>query len=88
MKIPMNAFSDTIEALLRSDGRKATKFLNASTTVKATRLHKPRKNGRGHTIVVTFGAPNYAEREFIKACKKAGEPLPVKRVQLKHWPKK
>lgn len=37
-------------------------------------------------VVVTVGAPNYAGREFIKACKKAGETFPVKKIQLKYLP--
>jgi len=39
-------------------------------------------------MVLTIGRPNYAEREFIKLCKKAGEPFPVKKMQLKFYPKK
>lgn len=35
-----------------------------------------------------MGAPNFAERRFIRLCFKAGEPLPVRKVQIKWWPKK
>jgi hypothetical protein len=33
-------------------------------------------------IVVTIGKPNYAERKFIELAKKAGEPFPIKKIQL------
>lgn len=82
MKIPMSAFKDTIEALIRSGAKRAVKYLDSNTTVKATCPHKARKNGRGQSIVVSFGRPNYAERQFIK---KAGHRLP-KVIQLKYWP--
>ena len=62
---------------------RATKFLSEELVVKMTRRHKKRSRGRCHEAVLTIGKPNYAERQFIRACKKAGEPLPVKRVQLK-----
>ena len=86
MKLPRSAFSSTIEALLESGAKSAVKFLSEDTVVKATLPHKIRRNGRGHSMIVTFGKPNYAEREFIKACKRAGEPLPVRKIQLKFWP--
>jgi hypothetical protein len=37
--------------------------------------------------VFTIGKPNYEEREFIKKCKKAGEPFPVKKIQVKFYNK-
>ena len=88
MKIPMNAFSDVIEMLLRTESKKATKYLSPDAVVKATRPHKPSIRSRSTTLVVTFGKPNYAEREFIKSCRKAGEPFPVRKVQLKHFSEK
>jgi len=62
--------------------RKGTKYLSSELTVKATRRHKLDKRDKNQEFVVTVGRPNYAEREFIKKCKKAGEPFPVKKVQL------
>jgi hypothetical protein len=68
--------------------RKATVFLRKDFTVKAARRHRPHKNSRTIEVMLTVGRPNYAERQFIRACQKAGEPLPVRKVQLKQWPKK
>ncbi len=77
-----------ISALLVTSMRKATKFLGPNLTVKATRQGKFDRRCRQQTFILTIGKPNYAEREFIKKCRKAGEPLPVKKVQLKSQPQR
>lgn len=88
MKIPRNAFAKVIEGLLESGARSATVYLSPVQRVTATHLHKPDKRNRHTTIAVTYGQLNWAGREFVKACKKAGEPMPVRKVQLRWWPKK
>lgn len=65
--------------------KRATKYVSPALVVKATRRHKPRRNERTAEIVLTIGAPNYAERAFIKTARKAGEAFPIRKVQLKHW---
>lgn len=84
MKIPMNAITHTIELLLRTESRQATKFLSPTQVVRTTRI----KKNNNISIMLTVGKPNFAEREFIKKCKKASEPFPVKKVQLKSLKKK
>lgn len=79
----MNAVTQVIEAIMRSDAKRATKYLDARTIVRATRRH----NG-ANEFVLKLGTPNYAEREFIKSCRKAKEPFPVKKVLLQFYPKK
>lgn len=91
MKIPMSAISGTVEMLLRTEAKRATKYLDANTVVSAQRKtwgNKIDKRARSTEITLKLGAPNYAEREFIKMCKKAGEKFPVKKIQLKFFPKK
>lgn len=86
MTTPMNAISNTIEVLLRTDAVKATKYLAPNHIVRATRKNYKHKGGPKDTtieIILTIGRPNYAEREFVKVCKKAGEPFPVKKIQLR-----
>lgn len=68
--------------------RKATYYIDEKTVVKMTANHRPRGRAYSLHFSVTVGGPNYAERQFIKLCKKAGEPLPVKKVQLTYWKKK
>lgn len=61
----------------------ATKYMDPKYVIKATRHGKPdRRYGQVH-MVVTLGKPNCREKEFIKACLKAGEPFPVKKCLLK-----
>lgn len=82
MKITRLALAQVVEAVF--DGaQKATKYLGPKLVVKATRRHARRKNERTVEVVLTAGAPNYAERKFLKACAAAGEPIPVRKVQVK-----
>lgn len=74
--------------MTQTDTYRATGYIDARTVVKATRLHKFHRDARTVHFVLTIGAPNFLERAFIKACKDAHEPLPVKKVQLKGWPKR
>jgi len=89
MKFPMNAVGQVVEALLRNDAWKATKYLSDKAIVRATRkLFNKKITKRGSVdIILTMGRPKYTERKYIKACNKAGEPFPVKKVQLKFPPK-
>ena len=75
-------------ALVASDAKTATKYLDEKTVVHATWRRKPSGRNSREEIIVTFGAPNYADRVFIKKCKKAGESFPVKKIQFRAYPKK
>lgn len=88
MKIPMSAFSDVIESLLRSGARSAEKFLSEDAVVRAARQFKPNRKNTRETIVVTFGRPNYRGRHFVKMCRAAKEQFPVRKIQLKFFPEK
>jgi len=79
MSVPMSDIAKTVEALLRSGARKATKYVCAGITVKATRRFKPRKNARTTDIVLTIGRPNAHERMIVK---RHGAP---KHVVLSHY---
>lgn len=76
--------TQTIQALLDSPAHVATKYLSSTLTIRVARRrfrHAPRRRPV-IDLVVTIGRPNYAGRRFVKACLAAGEPFPVKRVQL------
>ena len=76
-----------LDHLLRfSNVRKATVYVSPKFVAKATRQSKPRANARSETYLVTVGGPAYPERRFVKKCLKAGEPFPLKKVQLKLYP--
>ncbi len=85
----MTHFHEAISTLIGyPPARSVTKYVSDKVRVTATHIHRPDKRSRHVTIAVTFGALNYAGRMFVAACKRAGEPFPVRRVQLKLWPKK
>jgi hypothetical protein len=76
-----------VRMLLEQRARKVTAYLSPTLTVKASRrLFGKRIDNRSTRadIILTIGAPNYEERKFIALCKKAGEPFPVKKLQIKH----
>ena len=87
-QIPPKAFSKVVNALLGSIAKSATLYLEPNLVVRATWRHKPRANHTREEVVVTFGAPNYLERKFVKLAIKGYEPFPVRKVQLKAWPVK
>jgi hypothetical protein len=82
LKAP-KVFDQLAKAIIDGRAKKATKYLSPTMVVKATYQGKRNDRARAHTVVFTVGAPNYAEREFIKQAKQAGESFPVRKIQLK-----
>lgn len=74
-----------IDCLIANDARKATKFISPKLVITATRkIFGGEIDKRANIeVVIKIGKPNFAERDFIKQCKKAGEPFPVKKIQIK-----
>ena len=70
-----------------TDVRRATYYVNEKYTVKLTRQRKHSKKDVSETFIMSCGRPNYRERAFIKACVKAEDKFPVKKIQLQYWPK-
>jgi len=87
-EIDSKLFTIVCDALIKSDAKSAIKFIDEKTIVRATWHNKPSGRNNRETMVVSFGAPNYIDREFIAKCKKAKEPFPVKKIQFRFWPKK
>lgn len=85
----MSAISSAIDALLRLEAIRATKYLNEKWVVRASRRTFNGKIHRGNIeVVLTIGKPNYQERDFIKKCKRAGESFPIRKIQLKFLSKR
>ncbi len=82
----VEVIADLAGYILFDGAKQATKYLSEKETIKATRRGKIDRRNRRIEVLLTVGTPNYAECEFIKKAKKAGEPFPIKKVQLK-WPK-
>ncbi len=74
-----------VQQLLRHGARRATKYVSPSRTVNVTRKRyrgSIDKKATAYNFVVSIGRPNYVQAKFIKACKRAGEPFPVKKIQM------
>lgn len=65
---------------------RATRYITHKHTLKITRARPVDRREKAETYILTVGAPNYAEREFIKRAVAAGEPFPIKKTQLQFWP--
>ena len=62
----------------------ATKYFSEQEVVRAVRRrYKGKIKKNDIYIIFKIGKPNFAERKFIKLCKKSGEPFPIKKIQLK-----
>ena len=70
--------------------RHAIKYLTPTLVVKATAMHQwgriPKRGRRAYsqTIIVTIGRPNYRERRYVRALKRAGVQFPCRKVQLRY----
>lgn len=77
------SIQQVVDAVLNSGAHTGVKYLTNKQVIRCTRRHKLDKRGRRVEFVVTIGAPNYREREFISMCFRTGEKLPVRKVQLR-----
>lgn len=83
------AVSDTVFSVLSAhDVRQATFFWSPTEIIRVTRIWRTTRRAEQESFVLTIGRPNFAERLAVKALRKAKEPFPVKKVQLKFWPKR
>lgn len=80
---------EVVEAIINNrEVVKATKYVSPKEIVRAVRKMYGKKllaKNQNIEITLTIGKPNYLERDFIQDCKKAGEPFPVKNIQLKFY---
>ena len=74
-----------VVSLALGGARQATYYQSPTFVLRATRRHKVRRGERTTELVLTVGRPNFRERRFISACQKAGEPFPVRKVQLEWY---
>ena len=85
----MKYIEKVIDTLINTKSHRATKYVSDKSIINATRkTYKGKiKNGDAIDIVLTIGRPNYAQREFIKVCKKAGEKFPINNIIIKSFKK-
>lgn len=63
--------------------RQAVKYFTPTFVVKATRRGSLDVRNKTMEIFVTIGRPGYRERDFIRQASRAGEPFPIKKIQLR-----
>jgi hypothetical protein len=91
MKVPFGYVTKVVEIVAREPVHSATKYCAPDLVVRAVRrLYKGKiaRHPAPLEIALHIGRPNYLERRFIKLCKRAGEPFPVKKIQLTLLPKR
>lgn len=79
----------TVRVLLDTPvARVGTSILSPTRVVRAARRRDKRgKFAAGNIkVVLTIGRPNYRTRRFIRQAQRAGEPFPIRRVQLELLP--
>ncbi len=78
-------YSQVLDYVVIGEAIKATKYMTDKHVIRAVRKTFKGKilKNRNIEITLTIGRPNFLEREFIKKCKKANEPFPIKKIQLK-----
>lgn len=85
----LNLLAKLVETLVSSKAHSAIYYESEKMIYKVTRtMFQGNFDKRILQVSLTAGRPNYQERKFIKLCKKAGEPFPIKKIQLKFPPKK
>lgn len=75
-------FGTLIGSVMEGGYWRATKYFSEKLIIRATR----RRNDDVVSILLSICPPNIKERKFIKLCKKAGEPFPIKKIQLQAIP--
>jgi hypothetical protein len=86
MKISRSAVSQVVVSMLECPKlKRASNYVSPDLVINGCRMHPATKRSRSTTIVLSIGKPNYSNREFIKLCKKAGEPFPAKKMQLRWY---
>jgi hypothetical protein len=71
----LSDFTMAIELIMRHNFKSVTVFCpplkNVVQRVRVCRPYPVRKGARINELRLTYGRPNYREREFLKQCKKA-----------------
>jgi hypothetical protein len=81
---PDKFVGETVNFLVDTSSRKATKYVSDKLVINATRRTYQGKILKGNIeVVLKIGKPNYQERQFIKLLKKSKEPFPVKNIVTK-----
>lgn len=83
MKYSISDFTRGIEIILRDEEMKSITVFVRPKNPETLRVRITRNNK--HELCVTYGKPNYEEREFLRLCRKAKT---TPRKLWFHYPKK
>ncbi len=83
MAITRSAFSQAAEVILEGGAKRVSKYFSSTQVMKATRRGRRTRRDRTIEILFTIGAPNYAERQFIKRRLRDGGKFPMKGLVIK-----
>ena len=86
-KFLRKAAGDVVVAVVAGKAWRAVKYVSPTQVVRATQILLRKKIRRGVEIRLQVSRPNYREVRFIRDCKKAGVPFPVRKIQLQFPPK-
>lgn len=80
----MREVRTVVDTLIRTRAHRVTKFISPTQVVRATRRLERKRVPSDKRIEASLhiGPPNFRERAFIKACKRAKEPFPVRKVKI------
>lgn len=76
-------YAAVAKAIIYNNAYQAISYISPKLTLKATRQHKASSRDTRATFVFTMGRPAFREAEQIKRLIKAGEPFPVKKIELR-----
>jgi hypothetical protein len=90
MKYALRDFSDAIEVLMRDPSKRTVTVFCApircpTNRVRVTRQRMLDNRDKGHTIILTYGALNFSEKEYLKREVKKGA---HQRIYIKFFNKK
>lgn len=86
-KFLRKAAGDVVVAVVAAKAWRAVKYVSPTQVVRATRVLWRKRIPRTVDIRLSVCRPNYREVRFIRDCKKAGVPFPVRKIQLQFPPK-
>lgn len=87
-KFNLKDFNECFEVILRDKQVKTVTLFCSPLSNITQRIRMTRRKKSDHEITVTFGKPNYAEREFIRICKKSNKKPTRLLIKNMNFPKK
>ena len=75
-----------LNEITRPGVRRVIAYISTTRVIKMTRQRRGLTREQTATILLTFGRPNYAERQFILKARRQGQEFPIEKLQLTYYP--